>query len=142
MVTSPSSLKLSEKIIHFPWRGDGVGGTPLGKNICLRQVFSALAHNHHLFRSRKKVRAEKRSNHQKSQPFFVSNFFPPKYFWFIWKQRCYKNGKPLILKPVPYDEEWNDKIARIRWNWQRKSILKWIVTVLKNKFYVKINQSP
>ena len=84
---------------------------------------------------RKKVRAEKSLNHRKSWTFFLSNFFPQKVFWFIWKQRCYSNnGRPLILKLVP-----NDEVAWFSWNWQRKSILKRNVTVLKTAFYVKIN---
>ena len=81
--------------------------------------------------SRRKVRAEKSSNRRKSRTFFLSNFFPPKFFWFIWKQRCYNNGRPLILKLVPNDEEWNDKETRFNWIWQRKLVLKWNVTILK-----------
>ena len=79
---------------------------------------------------RKKVRAEKSSNRRKSRTFFRSNFFPPNFFWFIWNQMCYNNGRPLILKPVPNHEEWDDKLAWFSWNWQRKSMLKWNVTVL------------
>ena len=74
---------------------------------------------------RKKVQVEKSSNRRKSQT-FSSNFF-----WLIWKQRSYNNGRPLILKLVPNDEEWNDRISWFIWNWQRKSILKLIVTVLQ-----------
>ena len=70
-----------------------------------------------------------------------SNFFPPNFFWSIWNQRSHKNGRPLILKLVPNNEEWNDKPEWFSWNWQRKFILKWNVTVLKTVFYVKINQS-
>ena len=36
------------------------------------------------FGSRNKVRAEKSSNRRKSQTFFLSNFFPLKFFEFIW----------------------------------------------------------
>ena len=50
---------------------------------------------------RKKIRAEKSSNRWKSRTFFWSNFFPPKFFWFIWNQMWYNNGRPLILKLVP-----------------------------------------
>ena len=75
--------------------------------------------------SRKKVRAEKSSNRRKSRTFFLSNFFPPKFFWFIWKQRCYNNGRPLILKLVPNDEEWNDKIS-------------WFICELTKKIYLKV----
>ena len=80
---------------------------------------------------RKKVRAEKSSNCRKSRTFFLSNFFPQNFFWFIWKQRCYSNGRPLILKLVPNDEEWNDKEAQFNWIWQRKLVLKCNVTILK-----------
>ena len=80
--------------------------------------------------ARKKVRAEKSSNRRKSRTFFRSNFFPPNFFWFIWNQRCYNNGRPLILKLVPNHEEWDDKLAWFSWKWQRKSMLKWNVTVL------------
>ena len=52
------------------------------------------------------------------------------FFWFIWNQRCYNNGRPLILKLVPNHEEWDDKLAWFSWKWQRKSMLKWNVTVL------------
>ena len=55
--------------------------------------------------SRKKVRAEKSSNRQKSQTFIPLELFYSKFFWFIWMQRCYNNGRPLILKLVPNDEE-------------------------------------
>ena len=63
-----------------------------------------------MYRDQEKVRAEKSSNCRKSRTFFLSNFFPTNLFWFIWKQRC-MNGRPLILKLVPNDEELNDKIA-------------------------------
>ena len=52
------------------------------------------------------------------------------FFLFIWNQRCYNNGRPLILKLVPNHEEWDDKLAWFSWKWQRKSMLKWNVTVL------------
>ena len=60
---------------------------------------------------RKKVRAEKSSNRRKSRTFFLSNFFPPIFFWFIWNQMCYRDGRPLILKLIPNNEEWNNKVA-------------------------------
>ena len=89
---------------------------------------------------------EKSSRGKKFESPEKSNFFPlelffPIFFWFIWKQRYYNNGRPLILKFVPNDEEWNYRIAWFSWNWHRKSISKWNVTVLKTDFYVKINQS-
>ena len=47
--------------------------------------------------SGKKFELPKKSN------FFPLELFPQIFFWFIWKQRC--NGRPLILKLVPNDEE-------------------------------------
>ena len=91
--------------------------------------------------SRKKVGAEKSSNRRKSRTFFRSNFFPPIFFEFIWNRMSYNSGRPLILKLVPNNEEWNDEIAWFSLNSQRKFILKWNVTVHKIEFYVKINQS-
>ena len=98
---------------------------------------------------RKKVWVEKSLNRQKSRTCFLWNFFPQILFWFIWKQRCYSNGWPLILKLAPNDEEWSDKITWFSWNWQKiylrvcvcVFIPSWNVTVLKTDFYVKINQS-
>ena len=55
-----------------------------------------------------KSSSRKKLNRRKSLTFFLSNFFPQILFW---KQRCYNNGKPLILKLVPNDEEGNDKIT-------------------------------
>ena len=48
---------------------------------------------------------EKSSSGKKFESPKKSNFFPQFFFWFIWKQRCYNNGRPLILKPVPNEEE-------------------------------------
>ena len=48
---------------------------------------------------------EKSSSRKKFKSPKKSNFFPQIFFWFIWKQRCYSNGRPLILKLVPNDEE-------------------------------------
>ena len=71
-----------------------------------------------------KFSAPKKSN------FFPIELFSSKFFWFIWNQRCYNNGRPLILKLVTNHEEWDDKLAWFSWKWQRKSMLKWNVTVL------------
>ena len=59
--------------------------------------------------SRRKVRAEKSLNCRKTCTFFLLKFFPPHFFWFIWKQRCYSNDRPLILKLVPNDSVEIDK---------------------------------
>ena len=48
---------------------------------------------------------EKSSSGKKFESPKKSNFFPPNVLWFTWKQRCYNNGRPLILKLVPNDEE-------------------------------------
>ena len=45
----------------------------------------------------KKVWAEKSLNRRKSRTFFLLNFFPPNFCWFLWKQRGYKNGYHFIL---------------------------------------------
>ena len=50
------------------------------------------------------------------------------FFLFIWKHSC---CRPLILKHVPNDEEWNDKGAQFNWIWQWKFVLKCNVTILK-----------
>ena len=75
--------------------------------------------------SGKKFELPKKSN------FFPLELFSSNFFWFIWKQGCYSNGRPLILKLVPNDEEWNDKEAWFNWIWQRKLVLKCNVTILK-----------
>ena len=93
--------------------------------------------------------------------FFRSNFFPwlaclctiknfetPKsrifflqiIFWFIWNQMCYRDGRPLILKLIPNNEQWYDKIAWFNWNRQRKFSLKCNVAIFKTEFYVKLQK--
>ena len=88
--------------------------------------------------SRKKVRAEKSSNRRKIRTFFLSNFFPPNSFWFLWNQMCYIDGRPLILKLIPNNEEWNDKIAWFNWKRQRNFSLKFNVAIFKTEIYVKL----
>ena len=92
----------------------------------------------HLNGIRKKVRAEKSLNRRKSRTFFLSNFFPPIFFWFIWNQMCYRYGRPLILKLIPNHEEWNNKIAWFNWNRQRNFSLKFNVAIFKTGIYVKL----
>ena len=68
--------------------------------------------------SGKKFELPKKSN------FFPLELFPPNIFWFIWKQRCYSNGRPLILKLVSNYEEWNDKNSMIQLKLKKKIYLK------------------
>ena len=51
---------------------------------------------------------KKSSNRRKSLTFFHLNFFPEFFLGFIWKHLDYKKGRPLILKLIPNDEEWNN----------------------------------
>ena len=56
---------------------------------------------------KEKSSSEESSNGRKSQTFFPLKLFSFDFFFrFIWKQRYYINGRPLILKLFP-----NDNIA-------------------------------
>ena len=53
----------------------------------------------------KKFESPKKSN------FFPLELFSSNFFGFIWNQMCYRDGRRLILKLIPNNEEWNNKIA-------------------------------
>ena len=53
----------------------------------------------------KKFERKKVGIGEKVELFSIRTFFL-KFFEFIWKQLDYKNGRPLILKLIPNDEEW------------------------------------
>ena len=88
--------------------------------------------------SRKKVRAEKSLNRRKSRTFFLSDFYPPIFFWFRWNQMCYRYGRPLNL--IPHSGEWYDKTAQFNWNGHRKFSTKFNIKIVKTEFYVKLNK--
>ena len=79
--------------------------------------------------SRIKGDQEKSSSGKKFESAKKSNFFPFElfswiFFEFIWKQLDYKNGRPLILKLIPNDEEWTIWIWPIHLIRYRKTFLK------------------